>query len=158
MSEKDTAKLKRSFFGRFLVPEDIITLKVIFDNVKNYALCGAIIVVYLAASRSVSEDPSLPFHRFMIGAIALILVLLSFMQSLEIWWVTCLHLRVRDQQNGRPEKETFKGCLKWAAFKAITFIIVIIISVALLYVVVIGLGVVILTIQNGELFDKKLPR
>lgn len=159
MSEKDTAKLKRSIFGRFLVPEDVITLKVIFDNVKNYALCGAIIVVYLAASRSVSEDPSLPFHQFMVGAIAFILVLLSILQSIEICLIAILRLRVRFQQNGRPEKGTFKGFVRWAVSNVIRSIIVVALGLILLYGVTVGLIVVIGSqIQQVELDDKKPAR
>lgn len=159
MSEEDTVKPKRNSFRRFLVPEDSITLRVIFDNAKNYALCSAIFVITNAVWRSVSEDPSMPLHRFIIGAILLILVLLSVLQSLEIWLIASQRLKVRVQQNGRSEKGTLKGFVRSAVYNVIISIIVVTMGITLLYGVTIGLSVVIASqIQNVELGDKKLAR
>ncbi len=57
---EDTPKPQRKLYRRFLVPEESITMKVLFENIKNYTVCAVILV----AISSLINRTSLPIVMF----------------------------------------------------------------------------------------------
>lgn len=106
MSETDYPKPERSLFKRFLVPEEAISLRIIFDNVKNYAVCAAIYAAAVALSRNIStissgeteEDPELLLIYGLIIAGSL-LTIFCILQSLEIYRVGYKNMEARIIEN-----------------------------------------------------------
>src|SRR5687768_6237689 len=102
MSEPTYTKRERSTFKRFLVPEEAISLRIVFDNVKNYAVCAVIYASALTLSRNIptgapekiEEPPELLLIYGLIIAGGL-LTILCILQSLEIYRVAYKNVETR---------------------------------------------------------------
>lgn len=87
---EDTQKSLRNLYRRFLVPEESITMKVLFENIKNYTVC-AVILVAISSLINRTPLPEVLFEPTLnsIGITAFviswfILTILCVLQSIEI--------------------------------------------------------------------------
>jgi hypothetical protein len=74
---------ERKAIRSFLLPDEAVSLKLIFDNIRNYIICAAL----LAAANHLSPSPALHSGElmrtlsFVLGGLAIICTLLNLLQS-----------------------------------------------------------------------------
>src|SRR5687768_10013764 len=87
VSSESGNRRKRSAFDKFLVQEDSLSLKLVFDNITHYVICGAVFAGLRYLS-SPDTPPSLYFWpRWVAEGLALFALLLLFCtagQTLEL--------------------------------------------------------------------------
>jgi len=90
---------------RFVLPDEAVTLKVVFDNVRNYLICAAVIAA-LGATRTQWKDPPGGSWSWGLAIFALLFLGANALQSVLI--ITRLTDRV-----GRFQKEIRPTWAKW---------------------------------------------
>ena len=74
---------ERKALRSFLLPDEALSLKLLFDNIRNYIICAAL----LAAANHLSPSPALHSGElmrtlsFVLGGFAIICTLLNLLQS-----------------------------------------------------------------------------
>jgi hypothetical protein len=89
----------RSAFSKFLVPERTVSLKMLFDNLQNYAICTAIFAVAMAIGpRTALADPQERMSPLLLGgmfALGAVLLLLTALQSKALAELAHANVRAR---------------------------------------------------------------
>jgi hypothetical protein len=136
---REPSGLHREIWSRtkkFLLPEEVVSLKVVFDNVRNYLMCAAVVAAVGALGPSTG-------HGVVPWTLVMFAVLLILANAIQSWLI----IEKLTSQIGRFQKEVRP---KWGKFKRrLTRLVLVVVLTPVLAGIIQGFLLLIIWAING---------